>query len=65
MAISCFKELENYGASQVLAREYGSYYQSTPDVGYDVTLKIDLQTLPQNIGIIDVTQNHLSSRFPC
>jgi actin related protein 2/3 complex, subunit 2 len=50
MGMSCFKELESYGAAQVLAREYGAYYQSTPESGYDVTLKIDLQSLPADTG---------------
>ncbi|KAJ3321480.1 hypothetical protein HDV06_004149 [Boothiomyces sp. JEL0866] len=49
MAMICFKELEQFGASQVLAREYGSYYQPTPEPGYDVTLSIDLQTLPADV----------------
>ncbi|KAJ3275015.1 hypothetical protein HDV01_001521 [Terramyces sp. JEL0728] len=49
MAMICFKELEQSGASQVLAREYGSYYQPTPEAGYDVTLSIDLQTLPADV----------------
>ena len=50
MAMSCFKDLEKYGASQVLTREYGSYYQSNTETGYDVTLLIDLQTLPADVG---------------
>jgi actin related protein 2/3 complex subunit 2 len=50
MAWRCFKELQQYGAEQVLAREYGGYLQSTPEIGYDVTLSIDLQQLPADTG---------------
>jgi actin related protein 2/3 complex subunit 2 len=51
MGMICFKELESYGAAQVLSREYGAYYQSTPEPGYDVTLKVDLRSLPTDIGL--------------
>jgi actin related protein 2/3 complex subunit 2 len=51
VAIICFKELDAYGASQVLAREYGAYYQQgNPEPGYDVSLKIDLTTVPADKG---------------
>ncbi|KAJ2997880.1 hypothetical protein HDV02_005064 [Globomyces sp. JEL0801] len=41
-----FKDLLSFGAQQVLAREYGSYYLPQPEVGFDVTLRIDLLALP-------------------
>jgi actin related protein 2/3 complex subunit 2 len=53
MRMSCFQELDSYGASQVLAREYGAYYQhGRPEPGYDATLSIDLASLPADKGIL-------------
>ncbi|KAG5458593.1 MAG: Arp2/3 complex, 34 kd subunit p34-Arc-domain-containing protein, partial [Olpidium bornovanus] len=46
MAMRCFKELATYGANEVLRREYGDYLQGSPEPGYDVTLKFDLEKLP-------------------
>jgi hypothetical protein len=43
MSMKCFSELKNYGAESVLKREYGDMYQSIPEPGYDVTLKLDLE----------------------
>ena len=39
ISIKCFKELASYGAQVVLQREYGSLL-TTPEQGYDVTLKL-------------------------
>ncbi|KAI1775263.1 P34-Arc-domain-containing protein [Hypoxylon cercidicola] len=43
--IRCFKELVQYGAEQVLQREYGSYVVA-PEVGYDFSVLVDLENLP-------------------
>jgi actin related protein 2/3 complex subunit 2 len=51
MSLVCFKQLLEYGAQSVLQREYGAYYQLTPEPGFDVTLSINLQSLPSDIGI--------------
>ncbi|KAL2913527.1 Arp complex subunit [Polyrhizophydium stewartii] len=45
VAIRCFPELQRYGAEAVLAREYGPLF-GAPEAGYDVSLYIDLTTLP-------------------
>ncbi|KAI8364655.1 Arp2/3 complex, 34 kd subunit p34-Arc-domain-containing protein [Radiomyces spectabilis] len=45
---ACFKELVGYGAQEVLQREYGEYLASSPEQGYDVTLVIDLEKVPQD-----------------
>lgn len=51
IALICYKELEAYGASKVLEREYGSYYQpGNAEHGYDLTLRIELDSLPQDKG---------------
>ncbi|KAI0900004.1 P34-Arc-domain-containing protein [Annulohypoxylon nitens] len=43
--IRCFKELVQYGAEQVLQREYGQYVVA-PEVGYDFSVLVDLDNLP-------------------
>ncbi|KAI7868064.1 Arp2/3 complex, 34 kd subunit p34-Arc-domain-containing protein [Spinellus fusiger] len=43
----CYKELVQYGAQEVLQREYPEYLTS-PEPDYDVTLAIDLDTVPQD-----------------
>ncbi|CAF9931172.1 MAG: hypothetical protein HETSPECPRED_007818 [Heterodermia speciosa] len=47
IAVKCFKELLQYGAQDVLEREYGPYI-TTPEAGYDFSLIIDLQQLPED-----------------
>ena len=43
--VRCFKELVQYGAQEVLQREYGPYIVS-PEPGYDFSVQIDLENLP-------------------
>ncbi|KAF4175032.1 hypothetical protein CNMCM8694_009337 [Aspergillus lentulus] len=43
--VKCFKELVQYGAQEVLEREYGPYIV-TPEPGYDFSVQIDLENLP-------------------
>ncbi|KAI0161697.1 P34-Arc-domain-containing protein [Hypoxylon sp. FL1284] len=43
--IRCFKELVQYGAEQVLQREYGPYVVA-PEAGYDFSILVDLENLP-------------------
>ncbi|KAI9270397.1 Arp2/3 complex, 34 kd subunit p34-Arc-domain-containing protein, partial [Phascolomyces articulosus] len=45
---SCFPELVNYGAKEILQREYGSYLAAQPEQGYDLTLVIDLDSVPDD-----------------
>lgn len=45
IALKCFRELVQYGAQQVLEREYGPYIV-TPEPGYDFSVQIDLEDLP-------------------
>ena len=49
IAVKCFKELLQYGAQDVLEREYGPYI-TTPEAGYDFSVIIDLQQLPEDAG---------------
>lgn len=45
--VKCFKELVQYGAQQVLEREYGPYIVA-PEPGYDFSVVIDLEDLPDD-----------------
>lgn len=45
IAVKCYKELLQYGAQEVLEREYGTYIVS-PEAGYDFSVLIDLDNLP-------------------
>lgn len=49
IAVKCYKELLQYGAQEVLEREYGTYTVS-PEAGYDFSVLIDLDNLPADQG---------------
>lgn len=49
IAIRCFRDLVQYGAEQVLMREYGDHVVS-PEPGYDFSVQIDLESLPAEKG---------------
>ena len=51
IAVKCFKELLQYGAQEVLEREYGQYI-TTPEAGYDFSVLIDVQQLPEDAGLL-------------
>ncbi|KAI4203201.1 MAG: hypothetical protein LQ350_002077 [Teloschistes chrysophthalmus] len=43
--VRCFKELVQYGAQEVLEKEYGPYIVA-PESGYDFSILLDLENLP-------------------
>lgn len=45
LSIKCFRELVQYGAEEVLQREYGNYITAT-EAGYDFSILVDLENLP-------------------
>lgn len=45
IAVKCYRELLQYGAQQILEREYAPYIV-TPEAGYDFSILIDLEDLP-------------------
>lgn len=47
--VKCFKELVQYGAQAVLEREYGPYIVE-PESGYDFSVLVDLENLPEDQG---------------
>ena len=50
MAIKCYKDLIQYGANDILEREYKSMIIK-PEQGYDFTIEINLDQLPPSQGI--------------
>lgn len=48
---ACAKELFDYGAKDILKREYGSLLLDTAEQGYDVSLSIDLEKVSNEPGI--------------
>ena len=47
--VKCFSELLKYGAQQVLEREYGPYVVA-PENGYNFSVLVDLDSLPDDKG---------------
>jgi actin related protein 2/3 complex subunit 2 len=52
MNIRCWDELVQYGALDVLQREYGSLLSSQTEQGYNVSLRIDLEQVPVDQGML-------------
>jgi actin related protein 2/3 complex subunit 2 len=49
ISVKCYRELVKYGAEQVLEREY-SHYIVPPEIGYDFSILVDLDSLPAEQG---------------
>ncbi|KAF1986272.1 actin-related protein-like protein 2/3 complex subunit 2 [Aulographum hederae CBS 113979] len=47
ISVKCFSELVQYGAEEVLQREYGPYIVA-PEQGYDFSVQVDLDQLPED-----------------
>lgn len=68
MDIRCWKELQSYGAMDVIQREYGQWLrqgQAEPD--YSVTLEFDYEKLPKDpgewaIGIVEIERERERER---
>jgi actin related protein 2/3 complex subunit 2 len=54
ISVKCFQELVRYGAQSVLERVYGPYV-TTPENGYDFSVQIDLDKLPESKGMPAMT----------
>jgi actin related protein 2/3 complex subunit 2 len=50
MHIRCWAELVQYGANDVLKREYGSLMKVQAEPEYNVSLEIDLEQVPAEGG---------------
>jgi len=49
LSVKCYSELVAHGAEAILAREYGPYI-TIPEAGYDFSVLIDLDTLPEDVA---------------
>ena len=49
LSVKCYRDLVQYGAEQVLQREYGPYIVA-PEAGYDFSILVDLDSLPAEQG---------------
>jgi len=47
MSTRCWGELVQYGALQLIQREYGAYISPSAEPGYDITLEFDVPSVPQ------------------
>lgn len=61
ISVKCYKELLQYGAQQVLEREYGPYIVA-PEIGYDFSVQIDLGDLPQDQGRLNTYRKYSTCR---
>lgn len=52
MNIRCWEELVQYGALDILQREYGGLLMPTVEPDYNVSLQIDLEQLPADQGVL-------------
>lgn len=50
MSIRCWHELVQYGALDILGREYGSLLSNDVEPDYNVSLDIDLEQVPTDPG---------------
>lgn len=50
MHIRCWAELVQFGANDVLQREYGFLLKAQAEPEYNVSLEIDLEQIPSDIG---------------
>lgn len=50
MNIRCWAELVQYGANDILQREYGSLMKGQAEPEYNVSLEIDLENIPADEG---------------
>lgn len=70
MNIRCWDELVQYGALDVLRREYGSLLSSQIEPEYNVSLEIDLEQVPTDTGMFfssclcQITIIHWSIKSP-
>merc|ERR1719187_794262 len=48
ISLKFYQELQEHGADELIQEEYGSLLQPAPESGYNITLLLDLETLPQD-----------------
>lgn len=58
MHIRCWDELVQYGAIDILKREYGALVSAQAEAEYNVSLQIDLEQIPESAGALAFTLDH-------
>ena len=48
ISLKFYKELQEHGADELIQQEYGPLLVSDPESGYNVSLLIDLEKLPED-----------------
>jgi actin related protein 2/3 complex subunit 2 len=48
VALKFYKELQSHGADELLKREYGEMLQEKAEEGFDVTVQVDLNNIPDD-----------------
>lgn len=67
MSIRCWNELVQYGANEIINREYGKYLAPQVEPQYNVTLQLDLENVPPEGGafVVFVKQIPLFIAIDC
>lgn len=47
MGVKCWADVVRYGAMDIIQREYGTWLSDEVEEGYDVTLKFDVEKVPE------------------
>ena len=47
MAVKCWKDLVKYGALEIIEREFGQWLSKETEDGFDVTLKFEVDQVPE------------------
>ncbi|RKP35181.1 arp2/3 complex subunit [Dimargaris cristalligena] len=50
MAVPCFEELVSHGAQDIIQKEYSAHLAPEVEQGYNVSLKFDLENVPDDSG---------------
>ncbi len=56
MQIRCWSELEQFGALDILKREYGPLLLDQPEPEYNASLQIDLEQVPADGGALSCSR---------
>ena len=51
MGIQCWPDLQKYGATEHLKKEFAGYLMDEPEPEYNVSLSVDLEKLPASPGV--------------
>lgn len=52
ISLKFYKELQEHGADELVQQEYGSLLMSEPESGFNVSLLLDLEKLPEDWQVL-------------